>query len=178
MFVEIDLPTEPLVDAARSVFGNVNVAFAGFVCEPAACKPYWFLEHTLEGTRLDLGQLLRSRGFTLARPTLARGVSADRMSGFSEIDPLSLVPSLAGALAAGGADGLRLPITRAHELATSFVNGWIGERAGDVVTLHSRVCWSDWFACDVWDQTWIIAERDGSAVTLLCVTGGHRPGNF
>jgi hypothetical protein len=175
-FTHVDLLPEPLVHAARALFGVNRVAFVGFVTESAGPEPYWFLEHTLEGTRIDLGRLLRSRALEQVCPDLATRVNPDRMFSFSEVEPLALIPLLAGALAAGDPRGVRLPMTEAHDLASNFVNSQIGSSLDGVVVLHSRACWSDWFACDAWDQTWVIARRDGSGVTLLCLTGGHPPG--
>ena len=163
-----------LLAAARLLFGPDNVIFGSFAIFDGD-TPDWLLNHTLEGTRYDLGPLLLSRTFTDALPLLAERVDPCRIFGFEQLEPLTLAPSLAGALAAGGASLKRLPHRRAHDLAFDFVNGLLGDDLGHATVLHSRTAWTDWFACDVWDRTWVIADPATDHIWVISFTDGHRP---
>ena len=164
----------PLLAAARIEFGPENVQFGGFAVFDGD-TPDWLLKHTLEGTRFDLTPLLRSRTFAEAHPDLAERVDQCRMFSFEPIDPLMLAPSLAGALTAGGAGLKRLPHRRAHSLACDFVDGLLGDGLAEATVLYSRTAWSNWFACDVWDRTWIVADPTSDHVWMLCLTDARLP---
>jgi hypothetical protein len=164
----------PLLAATRLLFGPEQVSFGGFAIFDGD-TPDWLLSHTLEGTRFDLGPLLLSRTFADALPDLAERVDRCSMFAFEQLDAMALAPSLAGVLTAGGADMKRLPHRRAHDLAFDFVNGLLGDAFGQATVLHSRTAWSGWFACDVWDRTWIIADPTTDHIWLLCLTDGKPP---
>jgi hypothetical protein len=165
----------PLLAAARLLFGPENVSFIGFAVFDGD-TPDWLLRHTLEGTSWDLTPLLRSRSFANASPLLSIGVDPCRMFSFRQLEPLELAASLASVLTGGGASQKRFPHRRAHDLAFDFVEGLLGGEFGQATVLHSRTAWSGWFACDVWDRTWIIADAASDHIWLLCVTDGQPPG--
>jgi hypothetical protein len=174
--VTFALTTEPneavatLLAALRSVFGEQHVAWAGFVVVDRR-TPDWLFQHTLEGSRLDLGPLLLSEAFAQSRPALAADVNSDRMACFELLSAFDLGGEIAKALTSGGADLAHRPrASESLELAHSFVDALVGRRAEEFVVLRSRAAWSAWFACDVWDRTWAIADAGTDQVWLLCVT--------
>lgn len=160
--------------AARIEFGHENVCFGGFAIFDGE-TPEWMMNHTLEGTRYDLAPLLLSRVFAEAQPHLAERVDRCRIFGFEQLEPLALAPSLASVLAAGSAGLKRLPHRRAHDIAFDFVMGLLGDALGQATVLHSRTAWSGWFACDVWDRTWVIADPATDHIWLLAMTDGRPP---
>jgi hypothetical protein len=138
-----------LLAAHRSVFGEQHVAWAGFAVMDRQ-TPDWLFQHTLEGSRLDLGPLLLSESFAKSRPALAADVNPDRMACFDLLSALDLGGEIAKALTSGGADlAHRLPASVSYDLAHNFMDGLVGRRADQFVVLHSRAAWSSWFACDV-----------------------------
>ena len=164
----------PLLAAARGVFGEAHVRCGGFAVFGEE-TPDWLLRHTLEGTRFDLGPLLLSKAFRRRMPQLAECVDPDRVANFEQISPLALAASIADALAGGGASLQRTPVSEAHDLALGFVGGLVGAGLDQVIVLHSRAAWSSWFACDVWDRTWIVADGSTDLVWLLCLTDCSHP---
>ena len=172
-FVPIPSPDPAIWQVWRalgSVFGADHVVWAGFSVA-GAVTPDWLLRHTLEGTRFDLGPLLLSDALAEAAPALARRVDPDRMACFEPLSPFRLCGEVADVLMAGGADlDGRLPAGAAHRAAHEGIGALIGPRADEFVVLHSRAAWSSWFACDVWDRTWAVADARMSQVWLLCVT--------
>ena len=165
-----DSAVTALVTALQSVFGAQHVAWAGFSVVGSA-TPDWLFQHTLEGSRLDLGPLLLSEPFAESRPVLAAHVNPDRMACFELRSAFDLGGEIAKTLTSGGADlARRLRAAPSFDLGHRFVNALVGRRAEQFVVLHSRAAWSAWFACDVWDQTWAIADAGTNRVWLLCVT--------
>lgn len=164
----------PLLAAAQIEFGPENVEFGGFAIFDGD-TPDWLLKHTLEGTRFDLTALLRSRTFAEAHPQLAERVDPCRMFAFEQLEPLMLAPSLAGALVSGGTVLKRLPHRRAHSLACDFVDGLLGDGLVDATVLYSGTAWSGWFAGDVWDRTWIVADAASDHVWIVCLTDARPP---
>jgi hypothetical protein len=159
-----------LVLALQGVFGESHVRVLRFAVR-GADTPDWLIQHTLEGSRFDLGPLLLSSTFAQAAPQLAADVDPDRMACFEQLPSFGLDGELAGVLAAGGVDiRLRLPAPDAHAAASGFVDALIGARFDEVFVLHTRTAWSRWFACDVWDRTWVVADASTDQVWLLCVT--------
>lgn len=160
----------PLWRALGSVFGADRVAWAGFTIAGGA-TPDWLLRHTLEGSRFDLGPLLLSDIFGEAVPLLADGVSPDRMASFESLSSYGLCGEIAEVLVAGGADlAGRMPTGAAQRVAHDGIDALIGQRCDEITVLRSRVAWSSWFACDVWDRTWVVADAGRGQVWLLCVT--------
>src|SRR6476659_2943611 len=84
-----DSTVPTLLGALGRVFGQDHVAWAGFGVIGGRTLD-WLLEHTLEGSRFDLGPLLLSRAFADVVPALAAGVDPDRMACFEPLSPFSL----------------------------------------------------------------------------------------
>jgi hypothetical protein len=159
-----------LLGALGGVFGQDHVVWAGFGVTGAR-TPDWLLEHTLEGSRFDVGPLLLSRALADAVPALAVGVDPDRMACFEPLSPFGLCGELAQTLIHGGADlARRLPADAAYGAAREFVDAVLGPAIDRHLVLQSRAAWSAWFARDVWDRTWVIADPATDRVSLLCVT--------
>src|SRR4051812_35326885 len=78
-----------LVRAFGSVFGEGHVHCLQFTVDGDRTSD-WLLEHTLEGTRFDLGPLLLSGRFAEAAPDLATGVNPDRMACFEHLSAFEL----------------------------------------------------------------------------------------
>jgi hypothetical protein len=172
---DLDSSAATLLGALRSVFSDTHVAWAGFDVGGDAAHD-WLIRHTLEGSRFDLGPLLLSLSLATALPAVAASVNPDRMACFEPLSPFSLCGDLAQALIHGGADiTRRLPADTAYEVAHEFADALLGRRVGAQVVLRSRVAWSGWFASDVWDRTWVVADQITNRVWLLCVTDVSRP---
>lgn len=170
-------PVYEFLRRARRGFGPDCVAFGGFRIVGATTAD-WLLQHTLEGTRYDLSSLLRSSALTDTLPELAHGVNRDRMFNFDMVDPMALVASLASALVGHLPDDLspaRPAPAQARDLTTAFLDALVGERLWQATVLESRAAWSEWFACDVWDRTWVIVDTAGSLVWLLCLSSPPPP---
>ncbi|MGE3268800.1 MAG: hypothetical protein AB7P40_08650, partial [Chloroflexota bacterium] len=154
-----------LLAAARTIFGEAHVRYAGFTICPEV-PPYWLLSHMLEGTRYDLGPLLESAAFRQHCPDLAAGLNPDRTSNFEMLSPFSLSASLADALLGGGASLRRPSVQEAQSLARDFTGAVLCDHHEQLAVLTSAAAWSDWFACDVWDRTWILADQSCASVWL------------
>ncbi|MCC7369593.1 MAG: hypothetical protein IT306_14285 [Chloroflexi bacterium] len=171
-------PVHDILRRMRWEFGDDRVAFGGFEINGGAATIDWLLQHTLEGTRYDLSPLLHSSALADALPALARGVNPDRMFNFELVEPLAVVPSLAAALAGlaptnGGTS--RVPAGTARDVATDLLDALLGDRLWRATVLASRAAWSDWFACDVWDHSWVLVDVAGRVVWLLCLSSPPPP---
>jgi hypothetical protein len=164
--------TPELLQLARQAFGTDCVSWAGLRLSETA-PPDWLLEHTLEGTRIDVGPMVRSDALRVQAPQLVERIDRDRLVNFEYVHPLALAGTLAEVIAAGGSCGRRPPTRLARDVARACADGLIEDHLGSVVILHSRVAWSGWFASDVWDRSWIVVESATRHVWLLCLTGGR-----
>lgn len=163
----------PLLDAFRLVFGADRVGLAGFAI--FGDDAWWFLRHTVDGTRYDLGPLLASEALRAALPAVAGRVNPDRLSCFAPLSPLLLAGHIAQILTAGGPDHCRVAVHAARGAAHDFVDAVLGDRHADMTVLHSRTGWSRWFHGDVWDRTWAVVDHPRNRVWLLCVTAPSPP---
>ena len=92
---------------------------------------------------------------------------------------LALAGSLAGPLVGrlpGDSNAAR-QFQQASDLASGFVDGLLGEGLWHPTTtiLESRAAWSEWFASDVWDQTWVVVDAERTLVWLLCLSSPRPP---
>lgn len=166
---------DALLGALRATYGEDHVAFAGLGIA-AHADPWWFLRHTLEGTRYDLSPLLYSASLHALVPTLTARIDPDRVASFLPLSAYRVGGSLAEALYFGGAGGRHSGSEgSAHELAAGFIGEMTGGRRDDLTVLHSRAAWSGWFNWDVWDQTWVAVDRGSAWVWLLCLTDRPTP---
>lgn len=75
------------------------------------------------------------------------------------------------ALMQGGAyERFRGSVAEARELASVFRAGLFGDRYEEVQVFFTWKAWTPWFYDIAWDGSWLILDREGPHVTLLCVT--------